>query len=59
MRRVTTSLPKSKHCYMITEIDQDLSPLLAELFHIPGFRYDPDETRTRTETEYIKEPAWI
>ena len=42
---------------MVTKIDQDLSPLLAELFHIPGFRYDPDETRTKTE--YIKEPAWI
>ncbi len=25
---------------MVTEIDQDLSPLLAELFHIPGFWYD-------------------
>lgn len=42
---------------MVTEIDQDLSPLLAEIFHIIGFRSDPDETRTKTE--YIKEPVWI
>ncbi len=37
MRRITTRLPKSKHRYLVTEIDQDLSPLLEEIFHILGF----------------------
>ncbi len=42
--------------YMVTEIDQDLSPLLEEIFHILGFRYDPDETRTKTEHTEEKKP---
>ncbi len=56
MRRITTSLPKSKHRCMVTEIDQDLSPLLEEIFYILGFRYDPDETRTKTEYTEEKKP---
>ena len=57
MRRITTRLPKNKQRYIVTEIDQDLSPLLEEIFHILGFQYDPDETRTKTEhTEAKKSP---
>ncbi len=59
MRRITTRLPKSKHRCMVTEIDQDLSPLLEEIFHILGFRYDPDETRTITEHTEEKSPRFV
>ncbi len=54
-KRITTRMPKNKHRYLITNMDQDLTPFLLQLFACLGLKYDPKATKT--VTEYVEEPS--
>jgi len=55
VKRITTRIPKNKHRYLITNMDEDLTPFLLQLFACLGLRYDPKATKT--VKEYVEEPS--
>ncbi len=57
VHRITTRMVKTKTRYLITKIDQDLSPFLERLFKILGLRYNPNETRVVEEHVEEDEPT--
>ncbi len=57
VHRITTRMVKTKTRYLITKIDQDLSPFLERLFKILGLRYNPNETRVVEEHVEEVEPT--
>ncbi len=56
VKRITTVLPKSRYRYILTNVDQDLTPRLEKIFLHLGFNYDPDATRTKQEYTDPKVP---
>ncbi len=54
VNRITTRMVKTKTRYLITKMDQDLSPFIERLFKILGLQYSPDETRVVVE-EHVEE----
>ena len=49
VKRITTELPMSQTRVLELKLDQNLPPLLQEIFRIMGYEYDPRATQTKQE----------
>ena len=49
IKRITTRIPKTKHRYLITNADEDLTPFLERVAQCMGLKYDPKATKTMEE----------
>ena len=47
VKRITTVLPMSQMRSLVLNVDQNLTPLLEQIFQALGYRYDPKATRTK------------
>jgi len=49
IRRITTKLPKTKQSYLLTRMDEALSPFVEDIANCIDLNYDPNGTRTIQE----------
>ncbi len=49
IHRITTVLPKSRHCYLVLRVDQKLTPFMQRITQCLGMSYNPAATRTKEE----------
>ena len=54
IHRITTKMHKNRYSYLVTKMDQDLSPFVSQLFESIGLAYD--QNATRIVEEHTGEP---
>jgi transposase len=54
IKRITSRIPKTRTRYLITNVDEELTPFLERIFHCLGLKYDPKATKTMAE--HVEKP---